>query len=74
MLEEELWSFMKAVRLPNFARKLLPGLGSAPSPSVPRWDWAPPPLVVEAAPLGGWRVLGASTLLLGALATGSESA
>lgn len=73
VLEEELWSFMKTLRLPNLAKLLPRARPAPPAPGVPRWDWAPPPLVVEAAPLGGWRVLGAShRFFLGLSATGSR--
>lgn len=73
VLEEELWSFMKTLRLPNLAKLLPRARPAPPAPGVPRWDWAPPPLVAEAAPLGGWRVLGAShRFFFGLSATGSR--
>lgn len=53
VLEEELWSFMKTLRLPNLAKLLPRARPAPPAPGVPRCDWAPPPLVVEPAPLGG---------------------
>lgn len=53
MLEEELLSFMKTLRLPNLAKLLPRARPAPPAPGVPRWDWAPPPLVAEPAPLGG---------------------
>lgn len=53
MLEEELWSFMKTLRLPNLAKLLPLARLAPPAPGVPRWDWAAPPLVVAPAPLGG---------------------
>lgn len=73
VLEEELWSFMKTLRLPNLAKLLPRARPAPPAPGVPRWDWAPPPLVVAPAPLGGWRLLGAShRFFLGLSATGSR--
>lgn len=53
VLEEELLSFMKTLRLPNLAKLLPRARPAPPAPGVPRWDWAPPPLVAEPAPLGG---------------------
>lgn len=53
VLEEELWSFMKTLRLPNLAKLLPLARLAPPAPGVPRWDWAAPPLVVAPAPLGG---------------------
>jgi hypothetical protein len=53
VLEEELLSFMKTLRLPNLAKLLPRARPAPPAPGVPRWDWAPPPLVTEPAPLGG---------------------
>lgn len=53
VLEEELWSFMKTLRLPNLAKLPPRARPAPPAPGVPRCDWAPPPLVVAPAPLGG---------------------
>lgn len=53
VLEEELLSFMKTLRLPNLVKLLPRARPATPAPGVPRWDWAPPPLVTEPAPLEG---------------------
>ena len=53
VLEEELLSFMKTLRLPNLVKLLPRARPAPPAPGVPRWDGAPPPLVAEPAPLGG---------------------